>query len=74
MIWDFGKSLELSVAAVEGNFDSIIVICPSSLKTNWFDELSYYVPKKDISIVGSTMDFKKSELEQYLRIWDWKVW
>lgn len=71
MICGLGKSLELSVAAVEGNFDSIIIICPSSLKTNWFDELSYYVSEKDISIVGNTLDMKKPELEKYLRIWCW---
>lgn len=61
-----GKSLALSVAAFEGNFDSIIVVCPSSLKSNWFDELSYYFDERDISIIGGVNDMKKSELEQYL--------
>ena len=27
-----GKSLELSVASIEGNFDSVLIICPASLK------------------------------------------
>ena len=30
-----GKSLELSVASIEGNFDSVLIICPASLKTYW---------------------------------------
>ena len=61
-----GKSLTLSVASVEGNFDSVLVICPASLKTNWFDELSYYVPTREISIIGSVTGMKKNELETYL--------
>lgn len=61
-----GKTLELSVAAVEGNFDVVLVICPASLKTNWYKELSYYVPQRDITIIGSCNDMKVSELEEYL--------
>lgn len=61
-----GKTASLSVAAIEGNFDSVLVICPASLKTTWFNELSYYVSEREISIIGGTSDFKKSELEQYL--------
>ena len=61
-----GKTASLSVAAIEGNFDSVLIICPASLKTTWFNELSYYVSEREISIIGGTSDFKKSELEQYL--------
>jgi SWI/SNF-related matrix-associated actin-dependent regulator 1 of chromatin subfamily A len=61
-----GKSLSLSVAAIEGNFDSVIIICPASLKTNWRDELLWYVPERDITIVDSYQGKTKSELEKML--------
>ena len=61
-----GKSLSLSVAAIEGNFDSVIIICPASLKTNWRDELSWYVPEREISIVEGINGKNKSDLEAYL--------
>ena len=61
-----GKSLSLSVAAIEGNFDSVIVICPASLKTNWKDELSWYVPEKDITIIEGLQGKTKTELEKIL--------
>lgn len=61
-----GKSLELSVAAIEGNFDSVLIICPASLKTNWKKELSWYVPERDISIIENTQSMNKKELEKFL--------
>jgi SWI/SNF-related matrix-associated actin-dependent regulator 1 of chromatin subfamily A len=61
-----GKSLELSVASIEGNFDSVLIICPASLKTNWKNELSWYVPERDISIIESINSMNKSELEKFL--------
>ena len=61
-----GKSLELSVAAIEGNFDSVLIICPASIKTNWKKELSWYVPEKDITIIEGIQGKNKSELELML--------
>lgn len=61
-----GKSLELSVAAIEGNFDSVIIICPASLKTNWKKELMWYVPERDITIIESPVGMTKPELEKFL--------
>jgi SWI/SNF-related matrix-associated actin-dependent regulator 1 of chromatin subfamily A len=61
-----GKSLELSVASIEGNFDSVIIICPASLKTNWKKELMWYVPERDITIVESINSMNKPELEKFL--------
>ena len=61
-----GKSSVLSVAAIEGNFDSVIIICPASLKTNWKKELEWYVPERDITIVDSPTGKKKNELEEFL--------
>lgn len=62
----YGKTLELSVAAIEGNFDSVLIICPASIKTNWKKELSWYVDEKDISIVDSFIYKTKPELETFL--------
>ena len=61
-----GKTTELAVASIEGNFDSVLVICPSSLKTNWRDELLWYVKEKDISIIDGVNDKTKPELEKML--------
>lgn len=61
-----GKTTELAVASVEGNFDSVLVICPASLKTTWRDELLWYIPAKDISIIESPQGKKKEELEELL--------
>lgn len=61
-----GKSLELSVAAIEGNFDSVLIICPASLKTNWKDELMWFVPEKDISVIEGFTGKNKKELEKHL--------
>lgn len=62
----YGKSLCLSVAAVEGNFDSIVLMCPASIKTKWKNELMYYVPERDITIIESVNGKKKAELEAFL--------
>lgn len=61
-----GKTTSLSVAAIEGNFDCVLIICPASIKTNWKNELSWYIPEKDISIIESFNIMNKSELERFL--------
>ena len=61
-----GKTTSLSVAAIEGNFDSILIVCPAGLKNNWKRELSFYVPEKDISVIDGITDKKKDELEEFL--------
>ena len=62
----FGKTTELVVSAIEGNFDSILIICPASIKTTWKKELLWYVPERDITIVEGIQGKTKSELEEYL--------
>ena len=61
-----GKTSTLAVAAIEGNFDSTVIICPASLKTNWKRELMWYVPEKDITIIESIAQKTKGELEEFL--------
>ena len=62
----YGKTCELAVAAIEGNFDVVLIICPASIKTNWKKELMWYVPERDITIIESYLDKNKGELERYL--------
>ena len=62
----FGKTSELVVAAIEGNFDSVLIICPASIKSTWKKELLWYVPERDITIVEGIQGKNKSELETYL--------
>ena len=61
-----GKTTSLTVASIEGNFDSVLIICPASLKTNWFNELSFYIPEREISIIGGVNEMNKPDLERYL--------
>ena len=62
----YGKTAELAVAAIEGNFDAVVIICPASIKTTWKKELMWYVPERDITIVEGIQGKTKSELEEYL--------
>ena len=56
----------LTVAAIEGNYDSVVIICPASLKNNWAKELKWYVPSRDITILESFTGKTKKELEAFL--------
>ena len=60
------NTTSLTISAMEGNFDSILIICPASLKTNWLDELKFYVPEREITIIDSINDKTKTELEKFL--------
>lgn len=62
----YGKSATLAVAAIEGNFDAVLIICPASIKTNWKKELMWYVPERDVTIIESYLDKNKGELEKFL--------
>lgn len=61
-----GKTTTLSVAAIEGNFEAVVIICPASVKTTWKKELMWYVPEDEITIIDSLYGKKKSELEVFL--------
>lgn len=61
-----GKTTSLTVAAIEGNFDSVLIICPASVKTTWKKELLWYIPERDITIIDSFNGKNKSELETFL--------
>lgn len=54
------------IAAIEGDFKKILVICPASLKLNWKKEISYYDNPDSISIVdGSGFKAKKWTIINY---------
>ena len=61
-----GKSMSLTVAALEGQFEHILIICPASIKTTWKKELSWYVDPKQITIIEGVNGKNKTELEQFL--------
>lgn len=60
------NTTSVSVAAIEGNFDSVLIICPASLKNNWKKELSFYINEREISVIDGFNDKTKSELEEFL--------
>lgn len=61
-----GKSLQLTVAALEGQFEHVLIICPASIKTTWKKELSWYVDPRQITIIEGINGKNKSELEAFL--------
>ena len=61
-----GKTMSLTVAALEGQFEHVLIICPASIKTTWKKELSWYVDPKQITIIEGTNGKNKSELETFL--------
>lgn len=50
-VMGFGKTSTSIVAALESGYQKILIICPASLKTNWRDELCYYVDEDEVTIV-----------------------
>lgn len=55
-----GKSCSAILAALEGKYEHILIICPASVKKTWEKELKFYVNDKDITIVqGSKWDDAK---------------
>ena len=61
-----GKSFSAILAALEGNFEHVLVICPSSVQKTWENELKWLVDEKDITIVqGSKWDDAKFTILNY---------
>ena len=52
-----GKTTSAIIAAIEGDFKKILVVCPASLKLNWKKEIMNYDIESNISIVDS-VDFR----------------
>ena len=46
-----GKSYSAILAALEGNFEHVLIISPSSVKKTWENELKLLVDEQDITIV-----------------------
>ena len=61
-----GKSYSAALAALCGGFEHILVICPSSVKKTWENELKYVVDESDITIVqGSKWNDAKFTIINY---------
>jgi SWI/SNF-related matrix-associated actin-dependent regulator 1 of chromatin subfamily A len=61
-----GKTTSAIIAAMEGNFKKILVVCPASLKLNWKIEISNYDSPDNISVVdGSNLTVKKWTIVNY---------
>lgn len=60
-----GKTTSLIVAALEGGFDRVVVVCPASVKTTWRKEFSWYVDPGRVSIVEGAAGMTKAELERF---------
>ena len=62
----FGKTADLVVSALEGQFERVLIICPASIKTTWKRELEWYVDPSQISIIEGFNGKTKQELEEFL--------
>ena len=61
-----GKSYSAALAALCGGFEHILVICPSSVKKTWENELKLLVDENDITIVeGSKWKDNKFTILNY---------
>lgn len=61
-----GKTFSAIVAALEGKYQHVLIVCPASLKANWKSELMALVPEEDITIVeGSTWRENKFTIINY---------
>ena len=61
-----GKTTSAIIAALEGKYKHILVICPASVKTSWHRELSMFVDEDDITVVnGSKWDDAKFTVINY---------
>ena len=47
----YGKTTTAIVASLAGGFNHTLIVCPASMKKTWYNELSMYVDKEDITIV-----------------------
>lgn len=50
-----GKTITAIVSALEDKYNKILIICPASVKTNWFSEINRFVNDEDITIVEGSV-------------------
>lgn len=61
-----GKTITSVVAALEDDYNKILVICPASVKTTWFKEINRFIDKDDVVIVeGSKWKDSKFTIINY---------
>jgi len=61
-----GKTFSAIIAAIVGGFKHVLIICPSSVKKTWENELKLVSDENDITIVkGSKWDDKKFTIINY---------
>jgi len=61
-----GKSSTMIVAAIESKVNSVLIVCPASVKYTLKRELMFYVDESEIAVIEGITDKKKSELEELL--------
>jgi len=62
----FGKTIAAIVAALEGKYEHVLIVAPSSVKETWKRELSHFVNDEDVTIVqGSKWNDAKFTIINY---------
>ena len=60
------NTIQSIVAALEGNFNKILVVCPASIKVGWYNELKRFISDDEITIVeGSKWKENKFTIINY---------
>lgn len=61
-----GKSISAIVAALEDNYQKILIVCPASIKSTWVRELKHFVTDDEITVVeGKNWKEKKFTIINY---------
>ena len=47
----YGKTASWWLLLLKGNFDSVLIICPASIKSTWKKELLWYVLSEILTII-----------------------
>ena len=65
-VMGFGKTYSAIVSALEDKYEKVLIICPASMKLNWFKELKGLVDEDEITIVeGSKWKENKFTIINY---------
>ncbi len=53
-----GKTMSTTIAALEGDYKKVLIVCPASLKTNWRNEIGMFIDvEENVKILESNKEY-----------------